>query len=442
MTLAKALGHFAATNPAEDPETRRFLGFSLFDWATVGLAGVDEPVAQAARAVALGSASPQGSASLFGGGQAAPAAAALANGATSHALDYDDTHFGYVGHPSVAVIPAALALAEARGASGATLIQALTVGLETACRVGAWLGRPHYEAGFHQTGTSGAFGATAAAGRVLGLDGEQMMQALSLVATRAAGLKSQFGTMGKPLNAGFAAEVGVTCALLAEAGATSTPEALEGPQSFGPTHGGSADSKALAGLGETWLFPNVSYKFHACCHGLHAMLEALRGVKAQGANASNTDTVEIRTHPRWLAVCNQPAPTTGLQAKFSYRLTAAMSLSGLDTAALAVYSEETCTRPDLVSLRDRVTVIADEAVPDTASKVAVKTPDGVLQSTHDVLADSDPEQIEARLKEKSSTLLGANASTGLWEDVSAIERQNGITALISRIAATPAPDRA
>jgi len=87
-------------------------------------------------------------------------------------------------------------------------------------------------------------------------------------------------------------------------------------------------------------------------------------------------------------------------------------------------------------------VIADEAVPDTASKVAVKTPDGVLQSTHDVLADSDPEQIEARLKEKSTTLLGANASTGLWEDVSAIERQNGITALISRIAATPAPDRA
>ena len=177
MTFAQTLGGFAADCPADDPLMTRFVRFSLFDWATVGLAGIDEPVARAARRVALADAPAQGGATLFGGGHAAPAAAALANGATSHALDYDDTHFGHIGHPSVAVIPAALALAEARGLEGARLMQALGVGLEVACRVGAWLGRPHYEAGFHQTGTSGAFGATAAAGRVLGLDAAQMAQA-------------------------------------------------------------------------------------------------------------------------------------------------------------------------------------------------------------------------------------------------------------------------
>ncbi|EAU47677.1 MmgE/PrpD family protein [Salipiger bermudensis] len=438
MTLAQTLGGFAADCPADDPLMTRFVRFSLFDWATVGLAGIDEPVARAARRTALADAPAQGGATLFGGGHAAPAAAALANGATSHALDYDDTHFGHIGHPSVAVIPAALALAEARGVEGARLMQALGVGLEVACRVGAWLGRPHYEAGFHQTGTSGAFGATAAAGRVLGLDAAQMAQALSLAATRAAGLKSQFGTMGKPLNAGFAAEVGVTCALLAEAGAGATPEAIEGAQGFGPTHAGRADETALEGLGEAWVFPAISYKFHACCHGLHAMLEALRKAKAEGIAPEAVQAVEIRTHPRWLAVCNQPAPATGLQAKFSYRLTAAMGLAGLDTAALDVYSNATCALPDLVALRDRVTVVADASVEDTASELRVTVGGRVIEAAHDVLGDSDPEVIAPRLREKSATLLGDKASAMLWKEVAHIDRRGGLAALAGRLASNPA----
>ncbi|WP_375261490.1 MmgE/PrpD family protein [Palleronia sp.] len=438
MTLAQTLGSFAAASPAEDPRMARFVRFSLFDWTTVGLAGCDEPVARAARQVALGGAQAKGGATLFGGGHAAPAAAALANGATSHALDYDDTHFGHIGHPSVAVIPAALALAEARGADGARLMQALAAGLETACRVGAWLGRPHYEAGFHQTGTSGAFGATAAAGRILGLDTTQMTQALSLAATRAAGLKSQFGTMGKPLNAGFAAEVGVTCALLAEAGAGSAPDAIEGMQGFGPTHSGLADDTALAGLGESWVFPDISYKFHACCHGLHAMLEALRKVKADGLDATSVEAVEVRTHPRWLAVCNQPKPATGLQAKFSYRLTAAMSLAGLDTAALDVYTDATCARANLIALRDRVTVIADEMVSDTASKVRVTSAGQVHEAEHDVLKDSDPDVIEPRLREKSATLLGRDVSATVWQEICTIDGHGDVAALTSRIGAPAA----
>ncbi|MBT0958292.1 MmgE/PrpD family protein [Alphaproteobacteria bacterium KMM 3653] len=434
MTLAERLGAFASANPADNAQMRRFAGFSLFDWATVGLAGRGEPVAQAARTLALASAPTAGGARLFGGGHAAPSAAALANGAISHALDYDDTHFGHIGHPSVAVIPAALALAEARGTSGAALMRALVVGFETACRTGAWLGRAHYEAGFHQTGTSGAFGAAAAAGRILGLTSDKMTQALCLTATRAAGLKSQFGTMGKPLNAGFAAEVGVTCALLAQAGATSTSSALEGPQGFGPTHAGQADETALTSLGEGWLFPDISYKFHACCHGLHAMLEALREIKAQGAAAPEITSVVIHTHPRWLSVCNQPAPRTGLEAKFSYRLTAAMSLAGLDTAALDVYSEQTCTRPDLCALRDLVQVVGTEAVPDTAAEVTVTTADRELHAAHDVLTDTDPDRIEPRLREKSETLLGARTSNALWQETSTIVDQPDVSALTNRIA--------
>ena len=104
----------------------------------MGLVGQSEAVAEAALALARGE---LGTARLIGGGQAGPRAAALANGAVSHALDYDDTHFLHIGHPSVAVIPTACAIAETRGTDGKALLDALALGLETACRVGDWLGR-------------------------------------------------------------------------------------------------------------------------------------------------------------------------------------------------------------------------------------------------------------------------------------------------------------
>lgn len=435
MTIAQTLGAFAAGETRIPPAMQRFVRFSLFDWATVGIAGIDEPVAVAARRVARETGGGAGAARLFGGGQASPAAAALANGATSHALDYDDTHFGHIGHPSVAVIPAALALAEARGVTGAQFRQALAVGLETACRIGTWLGRPHYEAGFHQTGTSGAFGAAAAAGRILGLNAMQMAEALSLTATRAAGLKSQFGTMGKPLNAGFAAEVGVTCALLAEAGATSNPMAIEGAQGFGPTHAGSADPRAFDGLGADWLFPRISYKFHACCHGLHAMLEALRELREAGAHPNAIEHVTIHTHPRWLSVCDQPEPVTGLQAKFSYRLTAAMSLAGLETASLEVYSDETCARPDLIALRDRVEVVGDTRLSDSEAEVTLVAGGETRRARHDILRASDPAGIESRLRIKAGSLLGAELAGDLWAMIEGLDGPGGIAALVDQIGA-------
>lgn len=126
-------------------------------------------------------------------------AAALANGTISHALDYDDTHFADVGNLSVGIMPAALALGEALDASAAAVRDAFLVGAEAACRIGTVLGRRHYDRGFHQTATAGAFGATVASGRLLGLSVDQMRHALSLVGTCASGLKSHFGTMGEAI---------------------------------------------------------------------------------------------------------------------------------------------------------------------------------------------------------------------------------------------------
>lgn len=429
MNAARLIADFAAGPISPDAEMSRFVKLSLFDWATVGIAGRGEPVARAARTVAL--AEGADGATLIGGGRAAPRAAALANGAISHALDYDDTHFGHIGHPSVAVAPAALAVAEMRGTDGAAFLAALTAGLEIACRVGAWLGRAHYEAGFHQTGTSGAFGAAVAAGRLIGLDAERMSHALALTATRASGLKSQFGTMGKPLNAGLAAEAGVTCALLAEAGADSAETALDGPQGFGPTHAGAARDEVWEGLGEAWVFPRISYKFHACCHGLHAMLEALRDIGPVGSN--QVEEVEIATHPRWLAVCNQLAPETGLGAKFSYRVTAAMQLLQIDTAALNSYSDQICARPDLVALRDKVRVTTDAALPDTVSRVRLRVAGQWQEAQHDLLETRDGQAVAERLRVKSAALLGEPTAEALREAVERLDRAKDLTALIEPI---------
>jgi 2-methylcitrate dehydratase PrpD len=171
---------------------RRIATFSLFDWMVVARAGRNEPVSHIMTSF-VAEEGGKAVACVVGSPVRVPArAAALANGSISHALDYDDTHFAHIGHPSVAVAPAALAAAEQVDASAAALRDAFLLGAEASCRIGVVLGRDHYQRGFHQTATSGAFGATIAAGRLLGLTPSEMRHALSLVSTRASGLKSQF----------------------------------------------------------------------------------------------------------------------------------------------------------------------------------------------------------------------------------------------------------
>ena len=149
-SLSAAIANFAvATEAAAIPASaRHIMMLSLLDWAAVGRAGVNEPVAKIVREM-VAEEGGAAQASVFGWAPKLPArAAALANGTISHALDYDDTHFLHVGHPSVAIVPAALAIAEKIGASGAAFLDAALIGVEASCRVGAWLGTRHYNVGF------------------------------------------------------------------------------------------------------------------------------------------------------------------------------------------------------------------------------------------------------------------------------------------------------
>lgn len=440
-SISEAIAGFATGTPREAmaESARHVLRLSLLDWLAVAQAGRDEPVSRIVRdLVAAEGGAPE--AGLIGHPVKLPArAAALANGATSHALDYDDTHFGYLGHPSVAVLPAALALAEKLAAGGAALLDAALVGVESACRIGVWLGRGHYQQGFHQTATSGCFGAAMAAARLLRLDRARACHALGIAATRASGLKSQFGTMGKPYHAGMAAANGLEAACLAAAGFVSNPRGLECQQGFAATHAGEAGDGAglFEGLGRSFLFEAVQHKFHACCHGTHAALEALIAARdACGLVPGGIRSVTVTVHPRYLDVCNIAAPATGLEAKFSYRMTAAMVLAGRDTGSLATFSDEACRDPDLVALRDLVTVATDPAMSDSAAAIAVERSDGTrLERHHDLEQRLAPAEREAKVRAKAAGLLGREAAEATWQAIGSLgDRDEGfrLEALIKR----------
>ena len=415
-------------------DARKMAQLSLFDWMVVSLAGADQPLADIIRNFVATEGGVE-IAAVTGGSMRLPArAAALANGTISHALDYDDTHFAYIGHPSVAIFPAALAAAEEMKGSADDVINAFLLGAEATCRIGMVLGRDHYDAGFHQTATSGAFGATIAAARLYRLDRSAIRTALGLVSSRASGLKSQFGTMGKPFNAGAAAANGIEAASLARLGFTASHDAFAGPQSFLNAHHAAHDGgKQISGWSfDNFLFSSVSHKLHACCHGAHAMIEALLLLRANSTFlADDLKEVRVEIAPRWQNVCDIKAPSTGLEIKFSYVFLAAMVLRGIDLAAYESYLDSHCDDENLVALAGKVTVVGNDKIADSAARVTIYSRNNDTQSQDfDLLTPIDPVHLSKRLQAKATALIGGVAAADLWslvdnlEDVSASDLAN------------------
>jgi len=181
--------------------------------------------------------------------------AALVNGTAAHALDYDDVTWGLIGHPSVSLVPAVFAVGETIGASGRDALHAYVVGFEVMAKLGRTTQPRHsLDGGWHATGTIGAFGATAACCKLLGLDAERTAHALGIVYSMTSGNVSNFGTMCKPLHAGLAARNAVEASLWAQAGFTSLPHPFDGPRGFHEVYsrGLPADMAPLAELGRVY----------------------------------------------------------------------------------------------------------------------------------------------------------------------------------------------
>ncbi len=429
--LTWALAEQARTLTFDDipDETRIWARQCVLDYIACGIAGASDDLV----GILVAELSEQGgreSTTVFGqSGRLPSTSTALINGAAAHALDFDDVNLAMPGHPSVAILPALLALAEERGASGADVLTAFVAGYELQCRVGRVLAPGHYDGlGFHATATVGSFGAAAACAHLLRLEPARFVTAIGIAGTQAAGLKSMFGTMCKPLHAGKAAYHGLMAAKLAMRGFTSRSDVIECQQGFASTH--SPDfypERALETPAHGWYIRSNLFKYHAACYMVHSSIESTRKLRDLGVTPDRVEQIRLELDESCDRICNIPAPRTGLEAKFSLRLATAMGLAGVDTGRLSTYSEAVAADPELVRLRDMVNLDFRVGIPNTFAEIEVLLTDGTrLRASHDSgIAATDCADQGRRLEEKFTALvepvLGSGRSSALISAINGFE---------------------
>ncbi|MYE00563.1 MAG: MmgE/PrpD family protein [Alphaproteobacteria bacterium] len=411
------------------PEDVRFMARQcLLDWLGVTLAGSQEPLALMLKAEAAEEGGAPRATLIGGGAKTSMGQAALVNGAAGHALDFDDVLGAMTGHPTAPVAPVALALAEGRGLDGRRVVAGIVAGIEVEARIGRVLGDSHYARGWHATGTVGAFGAAAAAANMLGLDAGQTARAFGIAGTQAAGLKSMFGTMCKPLHAGKAARNGLMAATLAERGFTSRDDVLDCVQGFTDTQTETFRPEALLEEPDRFHILDTLFKYHPACYGTHATIEACLGIAENPAfEAGDVERVEVKVPMSALRMCNIPAPETGLEAKFSLAYNVGLGLTKKATGALDIYFDENLDRPDVHAIREAVSVEGSGDMPKFAADVVVHLGSGVvLRGAGDVGVPANDlgrqwEKLQGKFRALAAPLLGGEAAETLIGAVGSLD---------------------
>ncbi len=290
--------------------------------------------------------------------------AAWVNGAMAHARDYDDTHDAAVLHAGVSVVPATLAAAElAGGASGADFIAAVAAGLETICRIGVATRIGIIESGYMYTSLFGYFAATVAAGRVLGLDETQMVNALGIAYSQVSGNHqvTRDGALTKRMQPGFAAKAALVSVQLAQRNVRGAQATFEGLDGFLRVYlHDRCDREALReGLGQRYEFTQLSYKPYPCCRFNHTVIEAALALKAgKGIAAQKVRRVRVGVNNQaYEAVCTpvevRKAPQSIVHAQFSIPYCVAAALID-GSVGLGHFSESAIRREDILALARKV----------------------------------------------------------------------------------------
>jgi 2-methylcitrate dehydratase PrpD len=364
------LAHWAATTPRHwPPEALEQAERAFVDTVACMVAGAgDEAVRRAAEG--LGRWGQAGSVSRVAASRGLDAPwAALLNGAAAHALDYDDVLDPAASHVSAVLVPALLALGEETDASGADAVDAYIVGVEVQECLAEAVNMAHYTRGWHTTLTLGAPSAAAACARLMRLDAQATLRAISLATSLSGGFKRQFGTQAKPLHAGLAAQHGILAARLAAAGLTADAEPLEGARGFGDLMVGPGATGFVPAVLQRLtgppavLRPGLWFKRYPCCASTHRAVDAVLAIcSEQGLRAA--DIAAVQTSVSEAAVRNlmYGRPANPMQARFSmpYCLAAAACDGDL---RLATFRDEALGRPELLAFLPRVTMLADPQQP-------------------------------------------------------------------------------
>ncbi|MEB8433403.1 MmgE/PrpD family protein [Cocleimonas sp. KMM 6892] len=293
---------------------------------------------------------------------------ALVNAAAGHALDFDDTSWATIGHPTTVILPALLAVSEDQGKSGKELLLAYITGVEVAHKVADLMMPEASEQGWHTTGIFYSFGTAAATCQLLQLDEEMTTRALALSLSRASGIRSNFGTQSKPYHAGMAAKAGLEAVSLAQAGITSSAMALEGQDGFIQCFAGDELANKARSLtesikfGEEWDISTRGYAFkkYPNCSGNHpacdVILEFLNHNKIDSEDIESIDCGVSLLGPKEL-VSHQPK--TPVEARFSLEFSlAAAFIYGQIT--LDEFTEEKIQNPRVQAFMQRITMEVDE----------------------------------------------------------------------------------
>jgi 2-methylcitrate dehydratase PrpD len=415
----------------------------VLDWLGAAVAGLDS--APGRILLEHTTAQPAGPASCIGmGGGRSTQVAALHNGAVSHVVEMDDVHRAAVIHPAVVVVPAALAVAEQRGASGRDFLTAVVLGYEAAIRVGESVGKTHYFH-WHNSSTCGVFGATAAAGWLLGLDQQRMTWALGNAGSQAGGLWEFIadGAMSKVLHTGRAAANGVLAAELGALGFTGARKILEGRQGFfAATAPDGNPSAVTAGLGESWKLPGSSIKPYPSCRHTHAAVDATLELRGEyGVSAEDVERIEIDAYQSTLDLTDNPTPAHPYAAKFSVHYCVARALAD-GALRPSDFTDELIAEPMLRDLMLRTTARLD---PELDARVPQQLPARVRlvlkdgrRLEHLVLsAKGDPEAplTETELTDKFRSLIAGTpyASRGdeLVETVTGLNGRRDVGGLLA-----------
>lgn len=297
--------------------------------------------------------------------------AAFANGVGIHADDYDDTQlavasdrvYGLLTHPTAPALPASLAIGETLGKSGRDVMLAYHLGVEVECKIAEGINPRHYQSGFHTTATCGTFGSAAASSRLMDLDADATVRALSIAGSQSAGLRENFGTMTKPFHAGRSSESGVVAAEFASLGWTATDRILEAPRGFFNAAAGGYNEAAIVGkLGAPWTFdsPGISIKPHPSGSLTHpGMTEMLRLILDHDIRPDRVARVRVGTNSNMPNALIHHRPRNELQAKFSMEFCMAILLIAR-RAGLNEFTDEVVLRPDVQRMIERIDFVVDD----------------------------------------------------------------------------------
>lgn len=359
-TVIETIARWAANCPVFNARCRELAHHAITDTIGCMIAGRDDTATQAVRRAFIDSimADDQAGSSLIGGGRALPAVAACLNATAAHALDYDDNFRPAISHPSAVLVPALLAVAQARSATGRQLIDAYLIGLEAQALVGEGVNPSHYTLGWHATSTVGVIGSACGVAWLMGLEEGGIARAMSLATSMAAGPKGQFGTLAKPLHAGLAARNAVEAAQLAAADMSGRLDILECPQGFMELYGGARangwgalrEGRRLANAPHSIESEGVLPKRHPCCGSTHLVVDAVLALKAQhGFTAQEVVAVETRVGIANARNLAYPEPHDEMQARFSMPYCVALALAQLHLS-LTDFTPAAIRRPELRAL--------------------------------------------------------------------------------------------